>query len=243
VRLLAALLDDASVEVVQTALLVIANLCSDSVDANSSITKAQLIRCGGARPLLACLYSDDTYTITLACGALQNLCYDREWAEHVVAHGVQAQLESLLSHEDQSIVRYASGALTNVATHLPNHLSVRSSDTLEAVRARKILAEEEKRIYSEAMKVIGAYARAIPHDVRERRRYRARQRFAQIVGGRRWGDDSGRPSSAGSQQSVTSGCSTNTMRSYATANTMSSASHASGSTHGDSTYGGSMRGS
>ena len=65
----------------------IGNLCSDSVDPNSAATKQQLLYNGAGRSLLACVFSDDPYMLILACGALQNLCYDRDWATFVVEHG------------------------------------------------------------------------------------------------------------------------------------------------------------
>ena len=85
--LLAWLLADPYDQVQQQALLVIGNLCSDSVDPNSAATKQQLLYNGAGRSLLACVFSDDPYMLILACGALQNLCYDRDWATFVVEHG------------------------------------------------------------------------------------------------------------------------------------------------------------
>ena len=87
VALLAWLLADPYDQVQQQALLVIGNLCSDSVDPNSAATKQQLLYNGAGRSLLACVFSDDPYMLILACGALQNLCYDRDWATFVVEHG------------------------------------------------------------------------------------------------------------------------------------------------------------
>ena len=87
VALLAWLLADPYDQVQQQALLVIGNLCSDSVDPHSMATKQSLLRHGAGRSLLACVFSDDPYMLILACGALQNLCYDRDWATFVVEHG------------------------------------------------------------------------------------------------------------------------------------------------------------
>jgi hypothetical protein len=117
VTLLAWLLADPYDQVQQLALLVIGNLCSDSVDPNSSATKQSLLHNGAGRSLLACVFSDDAYMLILACGALQNLCYDRDWASFVCEHGAHQQLEALIACDDPMIQRYASGALTNIATH------------------------------------------------------------------------------------------------------------------------------
>ena len=83
VALLAWLLADPYDQVQQQALLVIGNLCSDSVDPHSMATKQSLLHNGAGRSLLACVFSDDPYMLILACGALQNLCYDRDWATFV----------------------------------------------------------------------------------------------------------------------------------------------------------------
>ena len=92
VALLAWLLADPYDQVQQQALLVIGNLCSDSVDPHSGATKQLLLYNGAGRSLLACVFSDDPYMLILACGALQNLCYDRDWATFVVEHGAPARM-------------------------------------------------------------------------------------------------------------------------------------------------------
>lgn len=109
VPILALLLNDSVPEIQQNALLIAANICSDSFDANSRTTKRALLECGGARALMTCVYADDPQTFALACGALQNLTHERGWAEQAMA--ILSQLEALLAHENMSVVRYASGAL------------------------------------------------------------------------------------------------------------------------------------
>ena len=93
IALLARLLADPYPQVQQQALFVVGNLCSDSVDAGSDVTKMLLLQHGAGRSLIAHAFSDDRYTLTLACGALQNLCgrgasgsdgHDREWSKLVV---------------------------------------------------------------------------------------------------------------------------------------------------------------
>lgn len=93
IALLARLLADPYPQVQQQALFVVGNLCSDSVDAGSDLTKMLLLQHGAGRSLIAHAFSDDRYTLTLACGALQNLCgrgasgsdgHDREWSKLVV---------------------------------------------------------------------------------------------------------------------------------------------------------------
>ena len=48
----------------------------------------------------------------------QNLCSQREWAELVVDVGAHWQLETLLDHDDEMVVRYAAGALSNIELSL-----------------------------------------------------------------------------------------------------------------------------
>ena len=98
IAVLASLLGDPYPQVQQQALFVIGNLCSDSVDPQSAHTKSLLLQNGAGRPLIAHAFSNDPQTLTLACGALQNLCgrgakrdgpgagSDREWVK-VREHG------------------------------------------------------------------------------------------------------------------------------------------------------------
>ena len=100
IALLSWLLADPSPEVQQMALMILGNLCSDSVDANSRATKALLLQTGGARAILSCVHTEDPAVLLFACGALQNLCYEAEWCELAVNHDIHRRLEALLFHED-----------------------------------------------------------------------------------------------------------------------------------------------
>ena len=95
VAALSRLLLDPAPEIQQQALFVLGNLCSDSVDRDSSRTKSELLDCGGARALVGCVYSDDEGTLTLACGTLQNLVIDPAWAVAAHSYGVVPRLEAL----------------------------------------------------------------------------------------------------------------------------------------------------
>ena len=81
IALLSWLLADPSPEVQQMSLMILGNLCSDSVDSDSKATKQMLLQSGGARAMLSCVHTEDPAVLLFACGALQNLCYEREWAE------------------------------------------------------------------------------------------------------------------------------------------------------------------
>ena len=99
----------------EQALYIIANLCSQSVDPHSALTKAAVLRSGGAEALLSCIRrdgadgSDDGSLLLLAAGCLQNVGISDEWAEHLVHLGAHRDIEALLACGDPAVVRYASG--------------------------------------------------------------------------------------------------------------------------------------
>ena len=74
---LTALLSDDDLAMRNQALWVIGNLCSDSVDVDSALTKKALMAAGADQVLFGCL--DEEATVELACAALQNLCHDARW--------------------------------------------------------------------------------------------------------------------------------------------------------------------
>ena len=118
ISLLAELLADSDEFIREMSLRVLGNLCSDAVDARSAITKRLLLP--HALPIFSFAYSGDESVLLLACGALQNLTADTTWARKAVAHGVQRRLEQLVAsfrgkEDGHLIVRYASGALRNIA--------------------------------------------------------------------------------------------------------------------------------
>ena len=110
IPLLLSLVADPEPAVHQQALHCLGNLCSDSVDPHSALTKRALLECDGATVLMACAFSDDPDVLLPACGALQNVCCDREWAQLVVHHRVDARLEDLAASEDLMVVRYVRPA-------------------------------------------------------------------------------------------------------------------------------------
>ena len=177
---LARLLSDSSAEVQQQALLVLGNLCSDSVDQESATTKRALLACGGARELLRCIYSQDEGTLLIACGALQNLCIDPAWAAEALRRGAVPRLEELLAHEDARVVRYASGALTNLA-HRQADVGI-SEEAIEAVKARVSQVEAESKLRQRAVGRIASAVRAIPPSARARRVAAARRRLEVALG-------------------------------------------------------------
>ena len=77
---LTALLSDDDPAIQNQALFVIGNLCSDAVDADSSLTKEALLNAGADLVLFGSLEATDEDTLELACASLQNLCHDARWA-------------------------------------------------------------------------------------------------------------------------------------------------------------------
>ena len=95
--LLGWLIVDPSPLVQQEALLILGNLCSDACDPNSALTKKMLLDTGAHRAIIMAIGSPDPTVLLYACGALQNLCHDDEWARLLISHKVQQRLESLVS--------------------------------------------------------------------------------------------------------------------------------------------------
>lgn len=91
----------------QQTLMLLGNLCSDAVDANSRITKRALLRAGADRTIfsqLALAEKGDALTLMFCCGLIQNLSLDRSWAECVLQRGVDKLLDSLVHHPDENVV-------------------------------------------------------------------------------------------------------------------------------------------
>ena len=91
---LAAILGDGA-EARQSALFVLANLCSSVVDPEAAKTKQQLWRAGGGARLAAALAAPDVESLTLAVALLQNACDQRDWCQFVVGMGLMPRLEGL----------------------------------------------------------------------------------------------------------------------------------------------------
>ena len=170
---LAALVSDESAEVRAHTLLALGNLCSDSVDPASVLTKALLLELGMETALLANVQtSAEPSVLLVACATLQNLCHDAAWAKRVVAAGVEARLESLVSHSDPRVVRYASGALKNLtiaSATLGAAAPQLSAHANQAVRERERQATLEQFSRRRADRLISRRTRDIEAPVRLRR--------------------------------------------------------------------------
>ena len=170
---LAGLVGDESAEVRAHALLALGNLCSDSVDPNSSSTKALLLELGMEKALLKNMQAGaDESVLLVACATLQNLCHDAAWARRVVSAGVESRLEALVSHSDARVVRYASGALKNLtiaSATMGSAAPQLSSPAKQAVRQRELEASLEEFGRRRALKTIGRSVREMDAPSRLRR--------------------------------------------------------------------------
>ena len=214
VALLTWLIADPCHGVQQTSLMVLGNLCSDSVDADSYLTKRLLLHCGGWRAVFSCVHTEDSAILLFAVGALQNLCFDRDWADLCVSHGVHRRLEVLLSHEDTLIVRYASGALQNMSRSL--QLSDLSESAMQLVKSRSMEHRLESYRHRRALCRIAQAMRQVPEPIRRRRQERGaqRRRNDNLANSERtetwswatssWSRPSTRPSSGASSRSAAS---------------------------------------
>ena len=91
VAMLAWLIVDPYPDVQQQALLVLGNLCSDACDPNSYLTKRLLLEQGAHRAMMLAIQGEDPGVLVYACGCLQNLCHDDEWARALVSHQVREE--------------------------------------------------------------------------------------------------------------------------------------------------------
>ena len=161
-------------EVHQQVLLLIGNLCSDSVDPNSMLSKRYLLDTGVEQVLfnfLDPIANDDVATLIFACGAVQNLCHDTEWSARALQHGVREQLSELLNHADDQVIKYAAGALKNISTTTQADLDTSATEAIAKRSKQAAVANFTER---RALRVITKHIQAIPPDVRLRRVLQAR---------------------------------------------------------------------
>lgn len=174
---LAWLLADPCPEVQCSALMILGNLCSDSVDPNSRLTKLALLP--NARSVLSCVYTEDPGVLCFACGALQNLSSEPDWSDKMVSLDVHRRLEQLAFHEDARIQRYATGALQNIqlkSAAVDLMESELSELAREAVKERSLLHQQEGRVQQRAMVTIAKAFAAIPLEKRRQRQDRGLRR-------------------------------------------------------------------
>ena len=188
---------DPSPEIRLQALQLIGNLCSDAVDVRSAETKALLLRAGAEHALVAALQRDlDDEMLVLACATLQNLCHEPEWARAILRHGAPRRLEAIVEEATARaaaddggggaaahVLRYASGALSNIARCLASadpdgtaavQLGSRASAALEARAQQRAVEEFAQRRAARRLRAAVAARRAAmpeaaPPGVGERR--------------------------------------------------------------------------
>ena len=145
-------------DVQQQALLLLGNLCSDSVDSASAFSKRVLLHNGAERVIFSFLRSEDAYILMFACGLIQNLCHDVGWSERAMAHNVNDQLLSLLVHEDANVVKYAAGALKNMTMNtslgVDEAAELKIQERGRAVARQKFNEERSRRIIAKGVRTI-----------------------------------------------------------------------------------------
>lgn len=165
----------------------LANLCSDDVDPRAIETKELMLECGAAHKLIGLLVrhvdgeadEDSLLAVQYAAGCLQNLTVAPEWAEAIIDAGATRHLEKLLLHSDPSVVRYISGALSNVV----RWLHARSTSRPRAATSSKfglsetgsVMIREREALHEQELAERAAAMRCIAAAVRLRRRARVEE--------------------------------------------------------------------
>ena len=132
---LAVMLTEPSDAIKAQVLLALGNLCSNSVDENSYLTKEALLQLGVASALLACALSSDVDVRMLSCATLQNVCDQPEWAAAVVSLGAVPVFETYVATPDE--VRAFARFQTPPLAARSNAADVGPASTIDArVRTR-----------------------------------------------------------------------------------------------------------
>uniref|UniRef100_A0A7S3B412 Armadillo repeat-containing protein 8 n=1 Tax=Haptolina ericina TaxID=156174 RepID=A0A7S3B412_9EUKA len=103
---------DASIH--QSALLILGNLSTDTVDPDAEATKTLLKAHGGFAKLLPHLSSHNKLTVAYALGAVQNTCMDFEYVGVMQQSGAVARLQELLVEGNPRLSAYARNCLMNL---------------------------------------------------------------------------------------------------------------------------------
>ena len=118
------LIDHDDQQIYALAMRVLANLCSDAVDPQSSITKEVVREHNGFPRLLPHCYNEDLVALMYALGAIQNLCTSIEYAKMVtppLRERIREVAQSARDAFDEGmpqaglLTHYAEGILVNIA--------------------------------------------------------------------------------------------------------------------------------
>ena len=94
----------------QSALLIIGNMCSDEVDSNAALTKAELKACHGFEELLSHLFSPDPIVQAYALGAVQNTCRESDYLGVLWTLDLLPRIEELAVSTEPHVMQFANGA-------------------------------------------------------------------------------------------------------------------------------------
>jgi len=111
---LVALLEHRDAAIHQSALLIIGNLATDTVDPNAEATKTLFKSFGGFPKLLPHLSAANPLTVAYALGAVQNTCMDPEYVGVMQSSGAVQRLQQLMLQGDPNHVAFARNCLMNL---------------------------------------------------------------------------------------------------------------------------------
>lgn len=110
-----ALLEHSAVAIHRTALLLIGNLSSDSVDSQAERTRQIFKSHAGFESLARHLTSsDDWTTLVYTLGAIQNTCREVSYVQLMQEAGGVNRLQELVRSGDAQLEQYARGCLQNM---------------------------------------------------------------------------------------------------------------------------------
>lgn len=114
VERLVLLLEHEDAAIHQSALLIIGNLATDTVDPNAEATKALFKSYSGFGKLLPHLNSTNPLTVAYALGAVQNTCMDVDYVGLMQQSGAVQRLQQLMLQGDPNHVAFARNCLINL---------------------------------------------------------------------------------------------------------------------------------
>jgi len=156
----------ATPDVNKSALLVLANVCSDAVvgvDA-SAYTRIELWRGARFERLLRCLFVDDEVALHYAVGACQNACTNYEAAVAIRDGGVLERLEQLAQCGIPTLEAYSTGCLHNMRyvlktgeklNAITDRMQSRAASAVQNATRRWIARRRREKMLSDARRAAG----------------------------------------------------------------------------------------
>ena len=98
----------------QPALLLLATLTTEDVDAHADETKQRIKQCGAFKHVVLHLFSNAALTVAFSCATIQNCCADMELANALQDSGAVERLRELTICDQPQIVQAAKACLHNL---------------------------------------------------------------------------------------------------------------------------------